>query len=73
MDKLSTAKLFGLKSMPKGVYFSSVDEVEEYASAGQAHYMRRAFHSMKVDGILCVEGKPSVYLKSFKKPLQRAF
>ncbi len=58
--------------MPEGVYFSSIDEVEEFASAGQAHYMRRAFHSMKVDGILCVDGKPSVYLKSFKEPLQRA-
>lgn len=57
--------------MPESVYFSSIDEVEKYASAGQAHYMRRAFYSIKVDGILCIEGKPTVYLKNFNRPLQR--
>lgn len=72
MTNSSTSERFGLSSLPKGVYFSSANDIDQFAPVGQAHYMRRAFCTMELDGILCVEGKPTVYLKDFKHPLQRS-
>lgn len=72
MSNSSTSELFGLKPLPEGIYFNSINEVGQSAHAGQAHYMRRAFLTMELDGILCVDGKPTVYLKDFKQPLKRS-
>jgi len=67
-----SAKIFGLKSIPENEYFSSIKDVDKYALDGQAHYMRRAFQSMALDGIFCIEGKPTVYLKNFTSSLTRS-
>jgi type I restriction-modification system DNA methylase subunit len=72
MDNPNTSEIFGIKPLPDSIYFSSISEVDQSAPAGQAHYMRRAFRTMELDGILCIDGKPTVYLKDFKHPLKRA-
>lgn len=71
MNNPSTSKLFGIEPLPEGIYFSSISEVDQSAPIGQAHYMRRAFSTMDLDGILCIDGKPTVYLKDFKQLLGR--
>ena len=63
-------KTFGLPSAFKSIFYSTVDEVMN-APNGQAHFMRRAFLEMDLDGILCVDGKPTVYLKDYKQPITR--
>ncbi|MBT3176970.1 MAG: hypothetical protein HOG03_17680 [Desulfobacula sp.] len=55
-----SAKIFGLKSIPEKEYFSSIEDVDKYALDGQAHYMQRAFQAMALDGIFCIEEKPTV-------------
>lgn len=72
MNRLMSSEIFGLKSIPKKDYFSSIADVDKYALDGQAHYMRRAFQSMALDGIFCIEGKPTVYLKNFHSSLNRS-
>jgi Eco57I restriction-modification methylase len=72
MSRLRSAEIFGLKSIPEKEYFSSIEDVDKYALDGQAHYMRRAFQSMALDGIFCIEGKPTVYLKNFPSSLNRS-
>ncbi|MBT4875319.1 MAG: hypothetical protein HON48_08955 [Desulfobacula sp.] len=60
MSRLMSAKIFGLKSIPEKEYFSSIEDVDKYALDGQAHYMQRAFQAMALDGIFCIEEKPTV-------------
>jgi type I restriction-modification system DNA methylase subunit len=72
MNRLKSAEIFGLKSLPAKEYFSSIEDVDKYALNGQAHYMRRAFQSMALDGIFCIEEKPTVYLKNFTSALTRS-
>ena len=72
MSRLKTVEIFGLKSIPEQEYFSSIRDVDKYAEYGQAHYMRRAFQSMELDGIFCIDKKPSVYLKNFESNLTRS-
>ena len=67
-----SAGIFGLKSIPEKEYFSSIEDVDKYAHDGQAHYMRRAFQSMALDGIFCIDRKPTVYLKNFPSSLNRS-
>jgi N-6 DNA Methylase len=63
---------FGLKGLPKGIYFSSIEQAERQDSLlGQLHHMRRAFEAMQLDGILCVDDRPTVYFRDFKAPLTR--
>jgi len=65
-------KTFGLSRESEGTFFSTVDQVmADPRLNGQAHYMRRAFQEMKLDGILCIDGKPTVYLRDFKRPPTR--
>ena len=71
MSQLRSSEIFGLKSISEQEYFSSIRDVDKYAEFGQAHYMRRAFQSMELDGILCIDRKPSVYLKNFDSKLTR--
>jgi len=72
MNRLKSVEIFGLKSMPAKEYFSSIEDVDKYALDGQAHYMRKAFKSMGLDGIFCISGKPTVYLKKFHSSLNRS-
>lgn len=72
MNRLMSSEIFGLKPIPENEYFSSMEDVDNYAIDGQAHYMRRAFQSMALDGIFCIEGKPTVYLKNFQSSLNRS-
>ncbi len=72
MSRVKSAKTFGLQSVPENEYFSSVEDVNQYANFGQAHHMRRAFQSMGLDGIFCIDGKPSVYLKNFESSINRS-
>ncbi len=72
MNGLMSSEIFGLKYKPEKEYFSSIEDVDKYALDGQAHYMRRAFQSMALDGIFCIEGKPTVYLKNFTSSLNRS-
>ena len=72
MNRLMSSEIFGLKYKPENEYFSSIEDVDKYAINGQAHYMRRAFQSMALDGIFCIEGKPTVYLKNFHSSLNRS-
>ncbi len=63
---------FGLSRDAEGRFFSAMDQVmADPHLNGQAHYMRRAFQEMKLDGILCIDGKPTVYLKDFTGPVTR--
>ena len=39
---------------------------------GQAHYIRRAFDRLKLDGIVCIDGIPTVLLTKFGKPVSRS-
>ena len=63
---------FGLERLSSGVLFVSAKKALESGHAqGQVHYMRRAFDEMSLDGIVCIDGKPTVYLKAFQSPVDR--
>jgi len=68
-ERLAT---FGLPGLPEGGFYSRADQVvADPHLNGQSHYMRRAFGEMRLDGILCIDGKPAVYFKDFKRPVTR--
>ena len=68
-DLLST---FGSSGTSGSVFYHTVEQVTTDPQLdGQAHYMRRAFHTMKLDGILCIDGKPTVYFKDYQRPVAR--
>ena len=55
-------------------YLRSTDEVIREAEKnpgllGYAHDLMRAFVALKVNGVLCVDGKPLVYLRDVSGPL----
>jgi len=63
---------FGLGPLPDGVYLLSASDAEKEPSLrGQLHHIRRAFDAVKVDGILCVDARPTVYFKDYATPLDR--
>jgi len=63
---------FGLSREAEGMFFSTAQQAMANPHLnGQAHYMRRAFQEMKLDGILCIDGRPTVYLKDFRHPVTR--
>ena len=41
------------------------------ALLGYAHDLMRAFVTLEIDGVLCIEGKPSVYLRNVRGELSR--
>ncbi len=65
-------KTFGLPDSAKEVFFGSLDDVAARGVSGQAHYMRRAFTELNLNGILCIDGRPTVYFKDFKRPVRRS-
>jgi len=61
-------KDFGLKRVSASDFFGSMDDIEK--SAGRhpySHFMRRAWEAMHLNGILCIEDRPTVYFKEVKR------
>lgn len=61
-------KDFGLKRVSASDFFGSMDDIEK--SAGRhpySHFMRRAWEAMHLNGILCIDGRPTVYFKEVKR------
>jgi len=61
-------KDFGLKRVSASDFFGSMDDIEK--SAGRhpySHFMRRAWEVMHLNGILCIEDRPTVYFKEVKR------
>lgn len=72
MMRSDSYKEFGLRDLPEGIYFSSIDQIVSQAKPGKMHYMKRAFREMELDGILCIDDTPTVYFKNYKTPLEPA-
>lgn len=54
----------GLEAARPPVFFRSVEEIDALTQLHPyAHFMRRAWETMHLDGILCIERKPTVYFK----------
>lgn len=63
---------FGLGDSAEGILFvSSADAASSDFIRGQSHYIRRAFDRLRLDGVLCIDGVPTVYLKKFERPVGR--
>lgn len=63
---------FGLGDSADGLLFvSPTDAASSDFIRGQSHYIRRAFDRLRVDGVLCIDGVPTVYLKKFERPVGR--
>jgi len=61
-------KDFGLKRVSASDFFGSMDDIEK--SAGRhpySHFMRRAWEAMHLNGILCIEDRPTVYFKEVRR------
>ncbi len=59
---------FSLEGVPAPVFFRSEDDIEKYAGIHPySHFMRRAWQQMHLNGILCIEGRPTVYFKEVKR------
>lgn len=74
VDKLAVE--FGMSDLPEGVFFSSFDQVESASKnrtqlRGQVHHMKRAFERLELDGILCVDDRPTVFFRNFDSPIER--
>ena len=68
---------FGLGQQGLEGFYRSVAEAEKAATKrdvlrGQLHHIRRAFEVMALDGVLCVEDRPTVFFKNYREPLDRA-
>lgn len=63
---------FGLGDSAEGhLFVSAADAASSDFIRGQSHYIRRAFDRLRLDGVLCVDGVPTVYLKKFERPVRR--
>ncbi|MBN2313080.1 MAG: N-6 DNA methylase [Sedimentisphaerales bacterium] len=61
-DKLT--KDFNLTRVSAPDFFRSVEDIETYAGCHPySHFMRRAWETMHLNGILCIDGRPTVYFK----------
>lgn len=69
---LKKLKTFGISNLSGSVFYGSIKDVNrDSAALSHAHYMRRAFEVLRLDGILCFEGRPTVFLKNYSAPLLR--
>jgi len=63
---------FGLGDSAEGhLFVSPADAASSDFIRGQSHYIRRAFDRLRLDGVLCIDGVPTVYLKKFERPVGR--
>ena len=61
-------KDFNLQGVSAPEFFRSLEEIEKYAGRHPySHLMRRAWETMHLDGIFCVDGRPTVYFKEVKQ------
>ena len=61
-------KDFNLKGVSAPEFFRSAEDIEKYAGRHPySHLMRRAWEVMHLNGILCVDGRPTVYFKEVKR------
>jgi len=61
-------KDFNLTGASAPDFFCSADDIEKYAGRHPySHFMRRAWQQMNLNGILCIEGRPTVYFKEVKR------
>lgn len=59
---------FDLGDASPPVFFRSYDEIEEHSGRHPySHLMRRAWESMELCGIFCVDRKPTVYFKEVER------
>jgi hypothetical protein len=59
---------FNLAKVTAPIFFRSIEEVEDHAGRNPfSHFMRRAWETMHLNGILCVEGRPTVYFKEVER------
>ena len=68
----------GLRQIPEGLFFTSFGEaaaasVENPLLRGQIHHMRRAFDLLEVDGILCIDNKPTAFFRVEDLPVDKCF
>jgi hypothetical protein len=69
MDTVTVAskkliKDFNLEEVSAPDFFRSENDIEKHAGVHPySHFMRRAWETMHLNGILCIEGKPTVYFK----------
>lgn len=57
---------------PPFFFRSSEETVMRSAIVSQAHEIRRAFSHIGVEGVVCIDGTPMVYIKSFAAPDREA-
>ncbi len=61
-------KDFNLKGVSAPEFFRSAEDIEKYTGRHPySHLMRRAWETMHLNGILCVDGRPTVYFKEVKR------
>ena len=59
---------FNLMGVSAPDFFRSADDIDKYAGRHPySHFMRRAWETMHLNGILCVDGKPTVYFKELQR------
>lgn len=57
-------QLFCLEESSPPIYFRSSEEIDDFAgNIPYSHLMRRAWETMVLDGIFCIDRKPTVYFK----------
>ena len=59
-------KDFNLKGVSASEFFRSAKDIDAVRHP-YSHLMRRAWETMHLNGILCVDGKPTVYFKEVKQ------
>jgi len=59
---------FNLTGVSAPDFFCSADDIEKYAGRHPySHFMRRAWQQLHLNGILCIEGRPTVYFKEVQQ------
>jgi SAM-dependent methyltransferase len=54
---------FGEHASPGSWFLSKERDIEEHPTLlPYSHYLRQAWHDLQVSGVLCVDGRPTVYL-----------
>src|ERR1039458_363530 len=54
---------FGEHASPGSWFLSKERDIEEHPTLlPYSHYLRQAWHYLQVSGVLCVDGRPTVYL-----------
>ena len=61
-------KDFNLKGVSAPEFFRSAEDIENYAGRhSYSHLMRRAWETMHLNGILSIDGRPTVYFKEVRQ------